>query len=227
MNKSGIILLLNLLPFIGAAQENALSLGLRTGFGLSHMIYGQNKGKVPYSYRELWQNESFSFGMEAHMPLSSTLGLVTGIQYAERGFGMKNSSGGIARYNYTYLDYQVGVEYQIWQKLHLKTGIEFSNLRQFSTNINPQELSEYRVDPLSHTLSFGIGAMYYVHPSVFVAFQMNAGKLGSSLVQRPLNEPQAMDISQFYINPMFSIGYRYHFKPGRMEEEPITEDASN
>lgn len=208
-----------------AAQENTLSLGLRTGLGLSHMAYGQNGEKVPYLYKNIRQNESFSFGMEARMPISTALGLITGIQYSERGYGMQILTKEIVRYNYTYLDYLVGVEYLLYKNLHLKTSIEISNLRQFSTNINLQDVGEYRVDPSSLALGLGIGALYQVHPNVFVALQMTAGKLGSVMVQSPINVHQATYIDQFYINPMLSVGYRYHFKSKRVEEETDAENT--
>lgn len=222
MKKTGIVLLLAGLSIMTTAQENTLSLGLRTGLGLSHMSYGE---KVPYLYKNIRQNESFSFGMEARMPISTALGLITGIQYSERGYGMQILTKEIVRYNYTYLDYLVGVEYLLYKNLHLKTSIEISNLRQFSTNINLQDVGEYRVDPSSLALGLGIGALYHVHPNVFVAFQMTAGKLGSVMVQSPINVHQATYIDQFYINPMLSVGYRYHFKSKRVEEETDEENT--
>jgi hypothetical protein len=226
MKKFGIVVLLYLIATLGAAQGTSLSLGLRTYFGLSQMAYGQNRKEVPYTYRELRLNESFSFGIEAHMPLSNVWGLVTGIQYSERGFGLKKVSNEIVRYNYTYIDYNVGIEYQLWRKIRLKTGIEISNLRRFDDSPNFQDIGEYRVDPASVAVGMDLGVLYYINRNIFAALQFSGGKLGSALIQ-DIRWGNAVSVDQYYINPMFSMGYRYHFKPRRMEEEPITEDASN
>ncbi len=210
-----IFLAVGLLTTIHVSGQR-FSLGVRAGYSLSDVTY---RSEYAADFAKAQQALSgFHAGLESRVELSKRFALLSGLQYARKGYAttLARPSGLFDDVDYVlhYINVPIAGNFRIWKGLSLQMGLEAEYLLDSRGKTATETFDAEGFVDQYNDFDLGVlgGLEYQFGKNFFVGVRHTIGITPLSNWELTDNDGQNLGTAKVYnTSTQFSAGYRYFF----------------
>jgi len=214
-----IFLAVGLLATAQLSAQN-FSLGVRAGYSLSDLNYrGQYAADFAATFADAQESLSgFHAGVESRVELGKRFALLSGLQYARKGYAttLARPGGLFEDVNYVlhYINVPIAGSFRIWKGLSVQAGLEAEYLLGSQGKTATETFDAEGFVDQYNDFDLGVlgGLEYQFGRNFFVGVRHTIGITPlSNLILANNNGQNLGTVRTYNTSTQFSAGYRYYF----------------